>query len=161
MSVFKTQFSRALAVIPTDNALVPFPAVVGSGTNTSAVANQLVNSAGNFVALNVATGDVVYNLTDSTAATVVSVTSATVVVLNADIFLASGKSYTIFQMSPQTSNGNTGCNLFVGGAGAVKVLTLGQDTITFSGVPIGTTLPIQVVKVFATGTTATLINALW
>lgn len=163
MSVFKTTFTRALAVIPTDNANVPFPAVVASGTNTSAVANQLVNTSGNFINSNVKTGDIVYNTTDGTAATVVSVTSATVIVLNADIFTATSKAYTIYQASPQTGSGNSGCFLYVGGAGNVKVTTIGQDVVTFTAVPVGTVLPVQVIKVHASGsgTTATLINALW
>jgi hypothetical protein len=163
MSVFKTTFSRALAVIPTDNANVPYPAVVASGTNTSAVTNQLVNTSGNFINLNVKTGDIVYNTTDGTAATVVSVTSATVVVLNADIFTATSKAYVIYQASPQTGSGNPGCFLYVGGAGNVKVTTIGQDVVTFTAVPVGTVLPVQVIKVHASGsgTTATLINALW
>lgn len=163
MSVFKTTFSRALTVIPTDNANVPYPALISSGTNTSAVANQLVNTTGNFINLNVKTGDIVYNTTDGSAATVVSVTSATVIVLNADIFAASGKVYTIYQASPQTSNGNPGCFLYVGGAGNVRVTTIGQDIVTFTAVPVGTVLPVQVVKIHGSGsgTTATLINALW
>jgi len=163
MSVFKTTFSRALRVIPTDNSNVPYPAIVGSGTNTSAVANQLVNTSGNFINLNVKTGDIVYNTTDGTAATVVSVTSATVIVLNADIFGASGKAYTIYQASSQTTIGNTGCFLFIGGAGNVAVTTIGGDEITFNAVPVGTVLPVQVLKVKSSGsgTTATLINALW
>ena len=163
MSVFKTTFSRALRVIPTDNSNVPYPAIVGSGTNTSAVANQLVNTSGNFINLNVKTGDIVYNTTDGTAATVVSVTSATVIVLNADIFGASGKAYTIYQASSQTTIGNTGCFLFIGGAGNVAVTTIGGDEIIFNAVPVGTVLPVQVLKVKSSGsgTTATLINALW
>jgi len=163
MSVFKTTFSRSLSVIPSNNSNVPFPAVVTSGTNTSAVTNQLVNTSGDFINANVKTGDIVYNTTDSTTATVVSVTSATVIVLNIDIFAASGKAYTIYQASPQTGSGNQGCFLYVGGAGNVRVTTIGQDIITFSGVPAGTVLPIQVIKVFSvgSGTTATLINALW
>ena len=163
MSVFKSQFSRALEVIPTDNANVPYPAPIGSGTNTSAVTNQLVNTSGNFINLNVRTGDIVYNTTDGTAATVVSVTSATVIVLNADIFAASGKTYTIYQASSQTTIGNYGCFLYIGGAGNVRVTTIGQDIITFTAVPLGTVLPVQVIKVhsLSSGTTATLINALW
>ena len=163
MSVFKTTFSRALSVIPTDNANVPYPAIISSGTNTSSVTNQLVNTSGNFINLNVKTGDIVYNTTDGTAATVVSVTSATVIVLNANIFAASGKAYTIYQASPQTSNGNPGCFLYVGGAGNVAVTTIGGDDVTFTAVPVGTVLPVQVLKVKSSGsgTTATLINALW
>jgi hypothetical protein len=163
MSVFKTTFTRALRVIPTDNADVPTPYVISTGTNTSAVTNQLVNTAGNFINLNVAVGDIVYNTTDGTAATVVSVTSATVIVLNANIFAATGKNYVIYQDSPQTSGGNNGCFLFIGGAGNVAVTTIGGDDITFNAVPVGTILPVQVLKVKASGsgTTATLINALW
>jgi len=163
MSVFKSQFSRALAVIPTDNANVPYPATISTGTNTSVVANQLVNTTGNFVSLGVKTGDIVYNTTDGSAATVVSVTSATVLVLNADIFGATAKVYTLYQASPQSSNGNPGCNLYIGGAGNVTVTTIGQDIVTFTAVPLGTVLPVQVLKVHSvgSGTTATLINALW
>jgi len=163
MSVFKSQFSRALAVIPTDNANVPYPATISTGTNTSVVANQLVNTTGNFVSLGVKTGDIVYNTTDGSAATVVSVTSATVLVLNADIFAATEKIYVVYQASPQSSNGNPGCNLYVGGAGNVTVTTIGQDIVTFTAVPLGTVLPVQVLKVHSvgSGTTATLINALW
>lgn len=161
MSVFKSQFSRALAVIKSDNADVPFPAPVKSGTNTSAVTDQLVDTAGNFINANVKTGDIVYNITDSLAATVVSVTSATVIVLNADIFADADKAYTIYQASPQTSNGNPGCNLYVGGAGNVKVTTIGGDIITFTATPVGQVLPVQVIKLHSTGTTATLVNALW
>ena len=161
MSVFKSQFSRALAVIKSDNANIPFPAEVKSGTNTSSVTDQLVDSAGDFINAGVKTGDIVYNTTDGLAATVVSVTSATVIVLNADIFAASSKAYTIYQASPQTTIGNQGCNLYIGGAGNVKVTTIGGDIVTFTAPTLGQVLPVQVIKLHSTGTSATLINALW
>ena len=161
MSVFKSQFSRALAVIKSDNANIPFPAEVKSGTNTSAVTDQLVDSAGDFINAGVKTGDIVYNTTDGLAATVVSVTSATVIVLNADIFAASSKAYTIYQASPQTTIGNQGCNLYIGGAGNVKVTTIGGDIVTFTAPTLGQVLPVQVIKLHSTGTSATLVNALW
>jgi hypothetical protein len=161
MSVFKSQFSRALEVIKSDNANVPFPAEIKSATNTSAVTDQLVDSTGDFVNLNVKTGDIVYNTTDGLAATVLSVTSATVIVLNADIFAASGKAYTIYQASSQTTIGNQGCNLYIGGAGNVKVTTIGGDIVTFTAPTVGQVLPVQVIKLHATGTSATLIDALW
>lgn len=53
--------------------------------------------------------------------------------------------------------------LYVGGTGNVKVDMKGVGagaTLTFSGVPAGTILPIEITKVYATGTTATLMNAL-
>lgn len=52
--------------------------------------------------------------------------------------------------------------LWVGGAGAVKVTLINGNTVTFSGIPAGTLLPIVVTRVFATGgTTATLMLALY
>jgi hypothetical protein len=67
----------------------------------------------------------------------------------------------IYNMSSQTSMGNPGCFLYVGGTGNVSVITLGGDQITFAAVPAGTTLPIQVIRLRATATTATAVNALW
>jgi hypothetical protein len=52
--------------------------------------------------------------------------------------------------------------LWIGGAGNVKVDTVGGSTgITILAVAAGTRLPIQVKKVYATGTTATNIVALY
>ena len=51
--------------------------------------------------------------------------------------------------------------LFVGGAGNIKVTTSGGDTGTFTGVAAGSILPVRVTRVWATGTTATNIVALW
>jgi hypothetical protein len=161
MSVFKTTFSRALRAHPSDNADIAFPAVIETGTSTTVTTSRLVDSAGLFVTNNVATGDVVHNDTLGTAATVVSVISETELILNANIFTATAQAYVIYNMSPQTGMGNPGCFLYVGGTGAVSVVTLGGDIITFAAVPAGVTLPIQVVKLRATGTTATQVNALW
>jgi len=56
---------------------------------------------------------------------------------------------------------NWPCVLFIGGAGNLRVLTAGNDDVTFTGVLAGSFLPVQVTRVFATGTTATNIVALW
>jgi hypothetical protein len=161
MSVFKTTFSRALRAHPSDNADIAYPAQIAGGSNTTATAFKLINSAALYVTKNVKTGDVVHNDTAGTAATVVSVDSETELTLNADIFTSTGQVYAVYAMSSQTSMGNPGCFLYVGGTGNVSVVTIGGDIIVFNGVPAGTTLPIQVVKLRSTGTTATLINALW
>lgn len=161
MSVFKNTFSRALRAHPSDNANIAYPNAVESGTSTTVSSFKLIDSTGLFVTNNLATGDVIHNDTTSTAATIVSVDSQTQLTLNADIFTATAQTYTVYSMSSQTSQGNPGCFLYVGGTGNVSVITIGGDQITFNGVPAGTTLPIQVVKLRATGTTATLVNALW
>lgn len=160
MSVFKSTFSRALSVIKSDNNIIPSNNQVCSGTNTSTGTNLLINSADGFTTNNVQCGDVVYNITDSTSATVVSITDSTTVVLNANIFLATGKSYIIYQASAQTGLGNTGCFLYVGGAGTLNIVTIGGDSVLISGIAAGTVLPIQVISV-KSGGTATLITALW
>ena len=51
--------------------------------------------------------------------------------------------------------------LYVGSVGDVKVAMADSGEVTFLAVPTGTTLPIRVKKVFATGTDATNIVALW
>jgi hypothetical protein len=60
-----------------------------------------------------------------------------------------------------TGGSNNGCVLYVGGAGDLKVLTIGGDEVTLVAVPAGSFIPVQVLRVFSTGTTATSIVALW
>jgi len=55
---------------------------------------------------------------------------------------------------------NNGCVLYVGVAGDLKVTTSGGDDVTFKNAPVGF-IPVQVIKVFATGTAASEIIALW
>jgi hypothetical protein len=64
---------------------------------------------------------------------------------------------------PSVSGGTNdeGCILYIGGAGNIKVLTIGGDEVVFASVPAGTTLQVRVRRVFATGTAATNIVALW
>jgi len=53
------------------------------------------------------------------------------------------------------------CVLYIGGTGDVRVLTAGGDDVIFFNVQTGTVIPIQVIQVFATDTTAARIVALW
>lgn len=63
---------------------------------------------------------------------------------------------------PSVSGGsNNGCVLFVGTAGNLRVQTVGGDDVTFNNINTGAFLPVQVVRVYATGTTASNIIALW
>jgi len=161
MSASIIQAHRALKVLPSDNADIPFPAFAETGRNTSVVASQLVDSTGTFVSFSIRTGDIVYNTTDGTAATVVNVINETSLTLNADIFTAINKDYVIYQASAQSTIGNQGCVLYIGGAGNVTLTTNGNDIVTFVGLNTGQFVPVQCVKVFLTGTTATNIIALW
>lgn len=52
--------------------------------------------------------------------------------------------------------------IYVGGAGNVKILGVGDATaIVFTAVPVGTILPVRAVRVDSTGTTATLLVGIY
>jgi len=75
------------------------PVVLKTGTNTSVVASQLVDTAGAFLTSDISAGDVVTNLTTGLVSTVVSVSSNTVLLLDSNIFLATGNSYVVISAS--------------------------------------------------------------
>ena len=62
--------------------------------------------------------------------------------------------------SDSTDLTNSARALYIGATGDVKVKTWGGNVLTFVAVPIGF-FPVSVTRVFATGTTATSIIALW
>jgi hypothetical protein len=64
-------------------------------------------------------------------------------------------------VATQNGLGNNGCVLYVGTGGTLKVTTVGGDEVTFTGIVSGTFVPVQVLKVWATGTSASNILALW
>lgn len=53
------------------------------------------------------------------------------------------------------------CVLYIGVGGVLRVLTAGNDDVTFINVIAGSFFPINVKRVFATDTTATDIVAIW
>lgn len=153
----KLQTATALAVTKSDNANIPFPAVVTAGTGFAPIANELEdNVTGAFITENVQVGDVVYNTTTGAAATVVQVINETNLTLNANIFSGAVNNYIIY-----ANNNKEGCVLYVGTGGNIRVLTAGGQDVTFASVLGGTFFPVQVLKVFSTGTSAANIVALW
>lgn len=56
-----------------------------------------------------------------------------------------------------TANFSAPSAVYVGGTGNVRVLTQEGTDVTFSGVPAGAVIPVRVIRVFATNTTATLL----
>lgn len=50
--------------------------------------------------------------------------------------------------------------LYIGGLGNVSVQTLDGTAVVFTAVPVGTLLPIECLRVNATGTTATALVGL-
>lgn len=157
MSVYqKLQTTVGLNIVPSDNADIPSDAVIKSGINTGIVANQLQDSAAIFQTNNVQVGDIVYNNTTLQAATVTQVLSQTNILLNANIFLSAGQSYTIYEQNQQNAS-----VLYIGTGGNLRVATAGGQIVNFVNVLGGTTLPVQILKVLSTGTTASNIVAMW
>jgi len=51
--------------------------------------------------------------------------------------------------------------IYVGVSGNVKVTTAQGDEVTFTAVPAGAVIPVQVLRVWANGTTATTMVAIY
>jgi len=64
-------------------------------------------------------------------------------------------------ISSENGRGNNGCILYVGTGGDLRVLTAGGDDVVFTAFPSGEFLPVQVIRVFDTNTTAAAVIALW
>ena len=64
---------------------------------------------------------------------------------------------------PSVSGGDNtqGCILYTGSGGAIKVMTIGGDIVTFFSAPAGQVLQVRVLRVYAEVTTATNLVALW
>lgn len=75
------------------------PVTLKTGTNTSVVSNQLVDSTATFLSDDISAGDVVTNITTGLVSAVSSVVSNTVLALDSNIFLASANSYGVFSSS--------------------------------------------------------------
>ena len=163
MPNLKLQVSRALSVIPSANTNIPMPNVIVTSTATATTANKLVDSTKNFLSsgttpLNIQVGDIIYNTTSSTAATVTNVDSATQLSLNSNIMLSTN-SYTLYS-GTNTTGSVEPCVLYVGVGGTLNVTTAGGDVVNFVGIASGTFLPVQVIRVNSV-VTATDIIALW
>lgn len=156
MATQKLQVGRALKVIPTNYANIPFPAVTISSTITSISGVTITDTSANFYELGVKAGDIFYDYAAFTASTVVSVQSADTLVLNYAAFVLSGQEYIIFN-----GENNNGCVLYIGGAGDIAVTTIGGDEVIFNALLAGQFVPVQTLKVSQTGTIATDILALW
>lgn len=55
---------------------------------------------------------------------------------------------------------NIFAGLYIGAAGDVTVVTAAGNTVLFKAVPVGTIIPINVIKVKSTGTASTSITGL-
>jgi hypothetical protein len=157
MAIQTLQASRAISVIPDDNIVIPMPYVAASGTKSAGTfPTTLEDVTATFITDNVKVGDVVYNTTNVAIATVTSVNSETELTMSAGLGGLTADDYTIY-----TAGNNNSCLIYVGVGGDVAIETSAGDQVTLVGLPTGSFVPVHLVKVRATGTTATSIIALW
>jgi len=154
------QPTNAVVVIPDDSVNIPNPGIIISGTNTGAgttltdVGKGFTNAETNPKGFNINGGDVVYDSTGTIAEIRDVVDSSNIELLSA---IAAG-TYDIYKGNQQFQS--PGYSLFVGTAGDVRVLTVGGETVTLSNVANASFIPLQVQRVYATGTTAADIIAM-
>ena len=156
MAYQKLQAGRAWQVNKSDNTDIPNIGIAGpTGATTTGSATQLIDNNATFLTSGVKLGMIVVNTTDGTQTTVIGIENDTTLTVANNIFAVSGKNYAIY------GGNQEGAVLYIGTAGNLKVTTVAGDDVTFQGVNTGTFFPVNVVKVFATGTSADNIIALW
>lgn len=160
MSAFTLVYTRAYTIqFYSDDVNIPFPNVVKSVTNTSAIPNKLVDISGNFSGIQV--GDTVVKMTGTQdSAYVIGIENNTTLLLSKDLSLLIGDVCDIHQGQ------NYGCYIYVpyidytvDGSGSLQVETIGGDVVSFFNPPAGI-LPVQVVKVMS-ATDIAKLRALW
>lgn len=156
MAYQKLQAGRAWSVNISDNTDIPDIGTAGpTGTTTSGSATQLIDSNATFLTSGVQLNMIIVNTTDNTQAVVIGIENDTTLTVSANIFAASGKAYEIY------GGDQEGAVLYIGTAGNLKVTTVAGDEVTFQGINTGAFFPVHVKKVWATGTSASNIIALW
>lgn len=169
MATLKLQATRALTVIPSDDCLIPSPNLLATGTVTSVGGITLVDSNANFITTNssghtvntVNTGDVVYFYGTGDGATILEVVDANTIILNVAVAVI-GQEYKIYLEGPMSGYGNNdGCVLYIGIPGKITVDTMSGENVVFEGIAGGTFFPVNIAKIYATGTDAENIIALW
>jgi hypothetical protein len=160
MAYQKLQQGRAINVIPSDDINIPSPSAVAAvGVNESAD-DKIIDSTKDFTK-SVKVNDTIYNLTTNEISYVTEIVAADELkVANSSLFTI-GDEYKIFSTVDVRTEP---CVLYVGTSGAaktLKVLTADKDIVTLVAPAAGFVIPLQVLRVFDTGTDVTNIVALW
>jgi hypothetical protein len=160
MKFLKTHYGRAINVIPSDTVNIPNPAGLGlEGVTDNADTNKLIVLDEIFTTNLL--GAIVVNTSTTGIANVIGFESKKILLLDADIFASGGENFAIYN-----SDNNQGCAIYIPQAAPnqLTVLTVGGDVITFQlcGNDRGySILPVNVLRVFDTGTELTDLIALW
>lgn len=163
MANLKLQGYLGVDIIPSDLANVPYPSIAAEGSATSTSASELIDTGADFKKDVIKAGDIVYNTSTGEAATVESVSSLDTLVLN-DNIIVSGNDYIIYNGSNYSGYENAmgGCVLYLGNEdGDLQVTTVSGSVLQFKGLKAGNFFPVQVIKVWKTGTSLENIIGIW
>ena len=165
-------FANILAVAATQLTLNGV--IFTTGTDNYSIIRQFVLQDTTKDFSRVPVGSIVYNTRNGDIAYVTGLGAGGALNLSANIFGtvdSADDTYKVFASSSTlvsatgfNYNSAEGCLLYVGQAAAiaaigeefvdVKVMTVGGDIVTFYSFPVGNYLPVQVVQLFETGSTA-------
>ena len=160
MKFLKTHYGRAINVIKSDTVNIPNPAGLGTtGVTNGTASDSLYDSTANFTTNLL--GAIVLNTTTNAIANVVGFEDSSTLILDADIFTSAGDAYAIYN-----SDNNQGCSIYIPQqeTNQLTVLTVGGDIITFrkcGNLNASSILPVNVLRVFSTGTGLEELIALW
>lgn len=165
----QNQPSSAIAVINSDTINIPEPGIITSGTNTSGAATTLVdagqdflNPATNLNGYNIKGGDVVISAAGAICE-IESVDQTDKTKLNLKTPGIAAGAYEIYKGNYQIQGKSSGFTLFVGTGGpasTLKIETVTGQSVTLKNIPDSSFIPVQVQKVFASGTTCSDIIGL-
>tara|TARA_R100000426_G_scaffold85889_1_gene66399 strand:+ start:77 stop:598 length:522 start_codon:yes stop_codon:yes gene_type:complete len=168
------QPTQAVDVILSDTINIPEPGSYVSGTNSNTgttlddagatFKDGQTNAAGTGYYNRVSPGDVVYEPSTGTIAQVITVDSNIKLTLSAPGLTGGGAAYDIYRGNGGANNlksGNEGFSLFVGTAGDLTVIPASSENpVVLKNVGNNSYVPLQVIRVFASGTSAADILAL-
>ena len=169
------QPTQAIIVVPNDDINIPEPGSYKGGSNLGAGVNLSVavgtgnfisgdlNPAGTGYSNRVAGGDVVYEPSTGDIAQVIEVTGEDTLTLSAP-GVGGGAAFEIYRGNGGKVNnkqGQEGFSLFVGTAGDLTVIpAASENPVVLKNVGNNSYVPLQVIRVFASGTSAADILAL-
>jgi hypothetical protein len=169
------QPTQAVIVVPNDDINIPEPGSYKGGSNTGAGTTLTVlagtgkfisgdlNPAGTGYSNRVAGGDVVYEPSTGTIAQVIDVKTEDELELSAP-GIGGGAAFEIYRGNGGKVNnkqGQEGFSLFVGTAGDLTVIpAASENPVVLKNVANNSYVPLQVIRVFASGTSAADILAL-
>ena len=158
MAYQKLQVGTGIAVVKSDTIDIPAvsgPVVDSTMSQVPPTTSTVVDDTQDFTAIQGLVGSTV--VIGTSIARVATVDGATSITLDAAIAGTAQVGYKIY-----VKDSNPGCVLYVGTGGDVRVLTASGADLTFANVADGTFLPVQVKRVFSTGSTGSAdILALW